>query len=178
MRLHGVTLLNPRLRRLRIDYERMRDLEARSPYMAIEQATGDPADNYLIHLTCKGIASIAQQRPRYSHSHRLSISLGGSYPREMPLLEMLTPLYHPNISSLGLIDLGGYSLTMTLTDIVVKVIRIIRFEHFNPHSAFQRSAAEWATENQHLFPLERNQIVREDNIDYRHSGGDLDRPTQ
>ena len=41
-------------------------------------------------------------------SHRVEIKLGASYPRTMPEIRWLTPIFHPNISEIGMVCLGGY----------------------------------------------------------------------
>ena len=42
------------------------------------------------------------------HDHRVEIKLGASYPRTIPEIRWITPIYHPNISEIGMVCLGGY----------------------------------------------------------------------
>ena len=53
---------------------------------------------------CGAIAA----RSRCSSKHHVEIKLGSSYPRTMPEIRWLTPIYHPNISEIGMVCLGGY----------------------------------------------------------------------
>ncbi len=164
--------MNPRLNRLRNDYKKMQDLAARSPFVTIEATEGDPPETYVLHLTCKGITQLdSNKQPIYSASHRLRIELNEEYPRKAPNFDMLTPVYHPNIGSGGMVCIGdqgdhGYSPAMRLDDLVVRIIRMIRYQKYEPKSYFNKFAADWAKveENQQLFPLETTQIIGEELI--------------
>lgn len=159
--------MDPRLNRLRNDYDKMQELAARSPFVTIEATEGYPAEKYVLLLTCKGITDLdSSGRPMYSESHRLGIHLHDEYPRKAPVFQMITSVYHPNIAKNGLVCIGdegdhGYAPSMGLDDLVVRIIEIIRYENMGLNSAFNLLAANWAGQNQNLFPLDTRQIVGE-----------------
>ena len=157
--------MNPRIHRLHIDFQRMQELERNSPYVKIDQTTGNPPEIYVLHLTCKGIISLHNNKPDFSASHKIAVSLDKEYPRCNPHLTMITSVFHPNIYSSGIIDVGAWFPYMLLSDVIVQVIRLIRYEYFDTWSPSNRAALIWAVNNRHLFPLEDAQIVRPDTID-------------
>lgn len=159
---------NPRHNRLLSDYRKLRELEARSPFVQITRATGDPPTQYELLLTCKGITRLDGDRPVYSNAHRLTINLPGDYPRSKPDFKLLTPVFHPNISaSSGTVCIGnegdhGYAPSMGLDDLVLRIIQIIRYENWNKYSAYNGTAGSWADQHRHLLPLDTRQIVQEE----------------
>lgn len=163
--------MNPRLNRLKRDYEKLQELAARSPFVTIHSTEGNPPEKYILHLTCKGIREIAaNQMPIFSESHYLSIDLHDNYPRKGPRFQILaekTPVVHPNITANGQICIGdagdhGWSPAMGLDDIIIRIIQMIRYENVGLKSAFNWEAAKWAAKNQQLFPLDTRQIVGEE----------------
>jgi len=42
------------------------------------------------------------------NDHRVTVNLVASYPRMMPGLVWQTPIFHPNISTNGVVCMGGY----------------------------------------------------------------------
>jgi ubiquitin-protein ligase len=143
-------------------------LQAGSPLVEIQETNGNPPDQFVILLRCKGITELAiDGRPQYSDEHRLSIVLPSSYPRSIPELRMLSPIWHPNIDATqGWICMGhegerGYVPSMSLDDLVVRIIRIIRYENYSHEFHLNSDAFQWAQRNTHLFPLENHQIFQE-----------------
>lgn len=156
--------MNPRLTRLRKDYENLLDLEARSSFVAIEQAEGDPPYEYRILLSCTGIRKLdAEGHPILSERHELHIKLPSTYPRKGPRFRMRTPVFHPNIGQGGSVCIGdegdhGFAPSMRLDDLVVRIIRIIRYENIGLNSPFNGIARDWARQNTSRFPLDTRQI--------------------
>jgi|APSaa5957512622_1039677.scaffolds.fasta_scaffold05372_6 ubiquitin-protein ligase len=155
--------LNPRLSRLIADYEKIRELELRSPFVEIVKTKGgEPPIEYTLRLTCKGISKLAGGRPVYSEEHRLRISLPADYPRSQPKLAMLSPVFHPNFHGNTICIGQSYSPSMGLDDLVVVIVQMIRYENFNPGSAYNHNAVVWAKKNKRLLPLDKRQIVEEE----------------
>jgi ubiquitin-protein ligase len=158
--------INPRLNRLQAEYEKIRELSDRSEFVHILETEGNPPEKYLIQLTCKGISSINGSSPIYSENHHLGIYLPPEFPRKGPVFQMMTPVWHPNIAQNGAVCYGddgdhGYSPSMGLDDLVIRIINMIRYENMGLNSAFNVLAAQWASHNQRLFPLDTSQIVQE-----------------
>ncbi len=156
--------MNPRLNRLKNDYEKMQELAARSSFVTIEKTEGNPPDKYVLHLTCKGIRELRNGKPIYSESHRLHINLNSNYPSGKPIFEMKTPVVHPNIASSGNVCIGKFSPAMRLDDVVIRAIKIIRYEKMDLEDSYGGTVKRWASENQHLFPLDERQILDEEVI--------------
>lgn len=159
---------NPHIRRLQVEYQRMIDLSARSPYVTLLHTEGNPPDVYELGLKCRGITSIDPYgNPCFSSDHRLKVELPADYPRHAPIFTMLTPIWHPNIGAGGSVCIGdagdhGFAPSMPLDDIIVRIIQIIRYQNIGLNSAFNLLAKNWAEKNLGLFPLESDQIVLED----------------
>jgi hypothetical protein len=82
--------------------------------------------------------------------HEVVIRLGASYPRMIPELVWKTPIFHPNISSNGIVCLGGYSThwvpSLQLDELCTMLWDMIRFANFDVDSPYNREAAQWARE--------------------------------
>lgn len=160
-------MTNPRLSRLRRDYEKVQELAARSPFVSILATEGNPPEKYLLHLTCKGITSVSGDQPVYSESHRLEILLPQEYPRKGPAFRMATPIFHPNIAGNGTVCIGdegdhGYAPGMPLDDLIVRVMNIIRYENVGLGSVYNGFARDWARRNERLLPIDRRPILLEE----------------
>jgi ubiquitin-protein ligase len=158
---------NPRIKRLQGDYQKLRELEISSSMVCIEQTFGQPPHKYVIRLACKGITGLdGNEQPIYGHTHLLAVELHNDYPRRPPLVNMLTPIWHPNVGNGpgGWVCIGddgdhGWSPSMRLDDLIVRIIEIIRYENYHPGSPANPFAAGWAgRQPESMFPLETAQI--------------------
>lgn len=159
---------NPRQDRLRADYAKLQELQSASPIVAILQTFGDPPESYVISIKCRGITRLdLNGTPQYCADHRLKIDLPPTYPRNIPSLRMLTPVWHPNIDlEQGWICLGhegenGYAPSMSLSDLVIRIIQIIRYENYSREYFLNENAFNWAKQNPSLFPLDDSPILEE-----------------
>jgi ubiquitin-protein ligase len=154
--------IDPRLNRLKADYEKIKELESRSPFVKLIKTAGNPPTDYTFRLSCKGIKSCSGGRPVYSEQHDLRITLPSAYPRSQPELAMLSPIYHPNFNGQTICIGHSYSPSMGLDDLVIVIIQMIRYENYNPASAYNHDAVNWANNNRSKIPLDKRQIVEED----------------
>lgn len=158
---------NIRYKRLKADYEKLNKLQERSPFVRILETQGNPPEVYRLALSCRGIREVKSNGAViYSEDHRLQIKLPHNYPGCIPEFQMLTPVWHPNISG-GTICMGhegdrGYVPSMGLDDLVVRIIQIIRYENYSREFALNHAAFTWAQQNSRLFPLDDRQIILED----------------
>jgi ubiquitin-protein ligase len=157
-------IINPRLNRLQADYEKIRELEARSPVIQVLRVTGgNPPTGYVFRLTCRGITRLSGGKPVYSSSHKLEISLPSDYPRSQPSLKMQSPIFHPNFSGNNIcIGNRSYSPSMGLDDLVVEIVKLIIYANYNPNDPYNSQAVGWAKRNKRLLPLDKRQIVGKD----------------
>lgn len=163
---------SPRIRRLRSDLKALQQLRSESSILDFETraALADPPHEYHIRFAGSGV-----WRPPHSvdvlvrDSHDVTIRLGASYPRMMPELVWRSPIFHPNISSSGVVCLGGYGTfwapSLNLDELCVMLWEMVRYANFDVNSPYNREAALWAkTQKQYRFPLDprplRNRVLR------------------
>lgn len=146
-----MTRESPRIRRLRSDYQALDRLrqESRILEFEIQTPTNDPPHAYLIRFLGRGLwrpsgSSDVQARD----IHEVAIRLGANYPRMMPELTWRTPIFHPNISTSGVVCLGGYGTfwapSLHLDELCNMLWDMIRYENYDVNSPYNREAAYWA----------------------------------
>lgn len=100
--------------------------------------------------------------------HEIVVELGAAYPRLMPGLSWQTPVFHPNISSSGIVCLGGYGTnwvpSLRLDELCNMLWDMIRYENFDIMSPYNREAALWARDQRDFkLPLDdrplRNRVA-------------------
>ena len=92
-------------------------------------------------------------------NHRIEIKLGASYPRTMPEIRWITPIYHPNISEIGMVCLGGYGThwvpSVQLDELCNMLWDMARYHNYDIRSPYNRDAALWvASQTTFLFPTD------------------------
>jgi len=143
---------SPRIRRLRSDAAALGRLRDESSVFKF-RATGTPPQQYLISFLGK---SLARDRGKVvvRDQHQVEIKLGASYPRTMPEVRWLTPIYHPNISEIGMVCLGAYGThwvpSLALDELCVMLWDMARYQNYDIRSPYNREAAQWAA-NQSTF---------------------------
>jgi hypothetical protein len=149
----------PRVRRLKADNDAMKILKEHSTIVDY-QVFGDPAERYLITLKGKGLLRKTESDPaEVAEVHRVEIRLGIDYPRSRPDLQWLTAIYHPNISAVGAVCLGGYSTnwvpSLGLAELCEMLWDMVRYANYDPKSAYNYAAGRWSeTQTQYDFPLD------------------------
>jgi ubiquitin-protein ligase len=159
----------PRTRRLKADTEAMKHLKENSTILEY-QAFGDPPERYLVTLKGKGLVRKSESDAvEMAEVHRVEIRLGIDYPRSRPDLQWLTSIYHPNISAVGAVCLGGYSTnwvpSLGLAELCEMLWDMVRYANYDPKSAYNYAAGRWSeTQTQFDFPLDpraiRDRMVR------------------
>ena len=149
----------PRTRRLRADLEALKTLRDNSTILDF-QSFGDPPERYLLTFKGKGLVRKAEGEPvDVAEVHRVEIRLGIDYPRSRPDLQWLTSIYHPNISAVGAVCLGGYSTnwvpSLGLAELCEMLWDMVRYANFDPKSAYNYAAGRWSeTQAQFDFPVD------------------------
>ena len=124
-------MINPkaRARRLKADFDRVKALHDLRGLFAIEGIGGDPPEQYIIRFTCRGIARIEGDRPIYSDLHRVRLTLTDSYPDTPPIMEWLTPVFHPNIRPDGQgVCIGEWYPAKTLDQLVIMLGEMVQYQ--------------------------------------------------
>src|SRR5688572_30593800 len=149
----------PRGRRLAADAEAMKALREQSSIIDF-QAHGDPPERYLVTYRGRGLVRRSEVDPvETADVHRVEIRLGIDYPRSRPDLQWLTSIYHPNISAVGAVCLGGYSTnwapSLGLAELVEMLWDMVRMANYDPKSAYNYAAGRWSeTQSQIEFPVD------------------------
>jgi len=148
---------SPRIRRLRNDLAALERLAAESSIFQF-QATGNPPHHYSITFKGKGLCR-DRGKIKLIQSHQVDIKLGASYPRNIPELRWLTPVYHPNISEIGMVCLGGYGThwvpSVQLDELCQMLWDMARYHNYDIRSPYNRDAALWvANQTAILFPTD------------------------
>jgi len=152
---------SPRIRRLRNDLTALDRLRSESTVFEF-QATGNPPTHYLINFKGKGLCR-DRGKVKIAHYHRVEIKLGASYPRTIPELRWLTPVYHPNISEIGMVCLGGYGThwvpSVQLDELCMMLWDMARYFNYDIRSPYNRDAALWvANQTSILFPTDSRSL--------------------
>lgn len=149
----------PRGRRLKSDAEALRRLKEQSTIFDY-QGFGDPPERYLVSFRGRGLLRRSESGPvEVADLHRAEIRLGVDYPRSRPDVQWLTSIYHPNISAVGAVCLGGYSThwvpSLGLADLCEMLWDMVRYANYDPKSAYNYAAARWCeAQTQYRFPLD------------------------
>ena len=149
---------SPRLRRLRNDLAALERLQSESSVFRFK-AQGSPPQVYHIQLKGKSLWRVRGHAQLLLDSHRIEIKLGASYPRTIPELRWVTPIYHPNISEIGMVCLGGYGThwvpSIQLDELCNMLWDMARYHNYDIRSPYNRDAALWvASQTTFLFPTD------------------------
>jgi ubiquitin-protein ligase len=152
---------SPRIRRLRNDSAALDRLRSESSVFQF-QATGSPPHYYQITFRGKGLWR-DRGKIKVIHTHRIEIKLGASYPRTIPEIRWLTPIYHPNISEIGMVCLGGYGThwvpSVQLDELCTMLWDMARYHNYDIRSPYNRDAALWvANQTTFLFPTDHRAL--------------------
>jgi ubiquitin-protein ligase len=148
---------SPRIRRLKSDYAALQQVCRESSIFAIE-ASGNPPCYYRITFLGKGLCR-DRGKIKVIHKHQVGIKLGASYPRTVPEIRWLSPIYHPNISEIGMVCLGGYGThwvpSVQLDELCTMLWDMLRYHNYDIRSPYNRDAALWvANQTAILFPTD------------------------
>ena len=147
----------PRIRRLRSDLVAMERLRAESSVIRF-RSSGKPVQHYLVEFRGKSLARV-RGRVAISDRHEVEIKLGAAYPRTMPEIRWLTPIYHPNISEIGMVCLGGYGThwvpSLNLDELCGMLWDMARYHNYDVRSPYNRESALWvANQSTFAFPVD------------------------
>jgi ubiquitin-protein ligase len=145
------------MRRLRNDLAALERLRLESSVFRFS-AQGEPPQQYHISFQGKGLYR-ERGKVKVLELHRVEIKLGASYPRTIPEIRWITPIYHPNISEIGMVCLGGYGThwvpSVQLEELCVMLWDMARYHNYDIRSPYNRDAALWvANQTKFRFPTD------------------------
>jgi ubiquitin-protein ligase len=137
---------SPRDRRLAADHQALVRLQKESQIFSFRHQ-GNPPEIYDVYFRGVGLWQMGDGRVVPRDDHHVRIELGSAYPRMIPLLSWRTPVFHPNISTNGVVCLGGYSNywvpSLTLDELCIMLWDMIRYKNYDYQSPYNRDAALW-----------------------------------
>src|SRR5271157_1382825 len=148
---------SPRIRRLHNDLAALDRLRSESSVFRFS-AQGNPPQQYMISFRGKRLWR-DRGKVRGLEDHRVEIKLGASHPRTIPEIRWMTPVYHPNISEIGMVCLGGYGThwvpSVQLDELCMMLWDMARYFNYDIRSPYNRDAALWvANQTSILFPTD------------------------
>ena len=154
---------SPRIRRLKADYQSVCQLRDDSKILSFE-CSGTPPQKYELLFQGAGFyRNETSGNIEVRNSHRVTVNLVASYPRMMPGLVWQTPIFHPNISTNGVVCMGGYGSnwvpSLTLDEMITMLWDMIRYKNFDSNSPYNREAAAWTqSQTDFAFPIDTRSI--------------------
>jgi ubiquitin-protein ligase len=171
---------SPRIRRLKNDFEMLRELDARSDMIQIKadnNRPGMPPERYIVTYKCKGITGIDfLGNPRLGDRHQVEIYLHNQYPQRWPGMKWLTPIWHPNINHLNgsvCIDAAWWSASRSLDRLVIMLGEMVQYKNYHddptkPPFPWDTEAAKWCQKyrkkHPNAFPVDRRELLRPERI--------------
>jgi ubiquitin-protein ligase len=137
-----------RTERLAAELESMRALKKCSTIVDFE-FSGDAPDRYSVIFRGRGISRDSSSRAdvKYEHLHRIDIRLPFSYPQRPPDIRWVTPIFHPNVSFSGFIQLSDLDLPwqaeLGLDVICERLWDVARLAFVNLETASNHAAKNW-----------------------------------
>ena len=111
--------------------------------------TGDPLTELTITFNGKGLflKDSVNDEVGFIDVHRIEIRLPTAYPKTEPDVRWLTPVFHPNVSFSGFVNLAEIGLKwqpeMTLDVLCDRLWDVARLAHTNLQSASNYTAKKW-----------------------------------
>jgi len=148
---------SPRTRRLcndRIAIERLRSESSILRFTSV----GDPPQQFNIWFQGRSLYRDGGE-VKFLNSHRVEIKLGASYPRTVPEVRWTTKIFHPNISEIGMVCLGGFGThwapSVQIDELCVMIWDMARYHNYDIRSPYNREAALWvARQTAFRFPTD------------------------
>jgi ubiquitin-protein ligase len=150
---------SPRIRRLKLDHERLNSRFQDWNAVHISGLTGMPPEQYQVTYAVRGIyaAPDGQILEREQHTVEINLSLG--YPRRAPHCKMLTPIFHPNFDETSVCIGDFWAASEGLDELIVRIGRMIAYQEYNTKSPLNGLAARWAEQHSHMLPVDSREIA-------------------
>ncbi len=153
-------MANARDLRLQSDYESLQALAKGSGgTLIIDSARGVPPSEYQLTYRCRGIQSLKPDgKPLFRTVHKMRIRLPAKYPAPFapPLVEMLTPLFHPHVYPNHTVCLGVWQTSEYLDELALRLGAMLQFDRrcLNIKDPANEKAVAWAQRNLILLPTD------------------------
>lgn len=144
-----------RTRRLIADARQIAQAFQNHDVIRIRSTQGDPAEVYEVEYQINSIEQVLGEKTTSRNSHIVQVQLTSDYPRLGPKCKILTPIFHPNIDSAGIICIGDHwTAGERLVDLVLRIGEMIAYQAYNIKSPLNGEAAMWADLNPDQLPTD------------------------
>ena len=150
---------SPRLRRLRLDHERLDTRFRDWPAIRITGVSGTPPEQYQVTYNIRGLYSSPTGQILERNQHVVEINLSLGYPRRAPQCKILTPIFHPNFDEVSVCIGDFWAASEGLDDLIVRIGRMIAYQEYNTKSPLNGLAGKWAAQNTHLLPVDSTELT-------------------
>jgi ubiquitin-protein ligase len=150
--------VDQRDQRLLADLEAMRVLKGASTIFDFE-TKGDPPDRYTVLFRGKGLTrgTSSTGGVQVVEFHRCEVRLPYSYPERPPDVRWLTPIFHPNVSFSGFLNLREIGLTwekgLGLDVVCERLWDVARGGYTNLDAATNYAAKNWYAQEGQAYGL-------------------------
>ena len=145
---------SPRIRRLLLDEQMLRQTFGNWPLIQITGTAGVPAEIYRFTYNLRGLYVAGGGEILERDVHLLEVNLTLGYPRRAPQCRMLTPVFHPNFDD-SMVCIGDFwAASEGLDDLIIRIGRMIAYQEYNTKSPLNGLAAKWAAQNRNLLPVD------------------------
>ncbi len=171
---------SPRMRRLKADHKRMRDMAAQSDLIEFKTKSprkGLPPERYVVTFKCKGIVGVDPKgKPKMGSKHQVEIYLHNQYPQRWPGMQWLTPVWHPNINHHNgsvCVDAAWWTASRSLDRLVVMIGEMVQYKNFHddptkPPFPWDPEAARWSRQYRQdhpdAFPVDNRELLRPERV--------------
>ena len=122
-------------------------------------AVGDPPYRYRVTFLCKGLERDGVTGAvRVRQQHVADLYLTADYPRVTPQVVWRTPIFHPNFrfrDGRGEVCVAGWEPAQTLAAFVIRLGRMVQYQHYETRYPLDWEAARWAQEHERQLPVDR-----------------------
>jgi len=152
-------MLPPRIRRLKLDHEQLRQRFGDWPLIRIVGTAGMPPELYRFQYFLRGLYVGGDGSILERTEHLLEVNLSLGYPRRAPQCRMLTPVFHPNFDDSSVCIGDFWAASESLDDLIIRIGRMIAYQEYNTKSPLNGLAAKWAAQNTHLLPVDTRPVA-------------------
>ncbi len=147
--------MNPRIRRLNADYEKVQSLFQVHPHIRLVNAEGSPPEKYTFAFQVQSLVPTTDDEFVTGNEHHAEVFLPMDYPRRPPFCRMISPIFHPNIDPQKICIGDHWSAGQSLAQLIVRIGEMLCFQSYNLKSPLNAKAAAWAEQNLAVLPLEK-----------------------
>jgi hypothetical protein len=146
---------------LEVQYQELMALAAQSDILRFECESVTPPRRYVLEFKCGGLIRAPSGEIQEASRFLVGISLPDDFlrtPDTQQIVTIIAPwIWHPNAAG-PFLCLGNLTGGTPLVDVVFQVYEILTYQKWSAHDGLNSAAAEWARNNQRLFPIDRRPL--------------------